>query len=96
MIAIQFDTLKLAKRLQSAGFTAQQADATAEALAETVGADLVTKDFFQVEMRDLRAELHALEQRMTIKLGGMMIVAVGAVATLTKLLYDIFRPPPRQ
>jgi hypothetical protein len=34
----------------------------------------------------IRLELRDLERRMTIKLGGLMMVAVGAVATLVKLL----------
>lgn len=35
---------------------------------------------------DLKHDLKELEQRMVIKLGGLMVVAVGAVATLVKLL----------
>lgn len=42
-------------------------------------AALATKD-------DLRRELRDLEQRMLIKLGGLMVVAVGIVAALVKLL----------
>jgi len=34
----------------------------------------------------LRAELRQLEQRITIKLGGMLVVGIGAVAVLVKLL----------
>lgn len=34
----------------------------------------------------LDAHLLQLEQRMTIKLGGLMVVAIGAVATLVKIL----------
>ena len=34
----------------------------------------------------MRLELRDLERRMTIKLGGLMVVAVGAVAALVKLL----------
>ncbi len=34
----------------------------------------------------MRVEMREMEQRMTIKLGGLMVVAVGAVATLVKLL----------
>ncbi len=34
----------------------------------------------------MRLEMRDIERRMTIKLGGLMVVAVGAVATLVKLL----------
>jgi hypothetical protein len=36
MAAVPFDTLKLARRLESAGFPAQQAGDTADALAEAL------------------------------------------------------------
>lgn len=44
MNAVPFDTLKMAQRLEAAGFTRPQADGAAEALAEALlGADLATK-----------------------------------------------------
>ena len=82
MSAITFDTLKFANRLKSAGVPAAQAEAEAEALAdvmEIAGRDLVTKEY-------LDTRLIQLEQRMIIKLGGLMVVAVGIVATLVKIL----------
>jgi len=82
MSAITFDTLKFANRLKSAGVASAQAEAEAEALAEVfdlAGRDLVTKEY-------LDAKLTQREQRMTIKLGALMVVSVGAVAALVKLL----------
>lgn len=43
MTAVAFDTLKLARRLESAGFTHDQADGAAAALAETFSAEIATK-----------------------------------------------------
>lgn len=69
MSAIPFDTLKLSERLQAGGFTAEQARAAASALAEAASsADIATK-----------ADLLSLEQRLTIRLGGMLVVAVGVL-----------------
>ena len=82
MSAITFDTLKFANRLKSAGVPSAQAEAEAEALAEVfdlAGRDLVTKEY-------LDARLTQLEQRMTIKLGALMVGTVGIVAALVKLL----------
>lgn len=82
MSAITFDTLKFANRLKSAGVPSAQAEAEAEALAEVfdlAGRDLVTKEY-------LDARLTQLEQRLTIKLGALMVGAVGIVAALVKLL----------
>ncbi len=48
----------------------------------------IDRRFAAVDLRfaKIEADLVALEHRMTIKLGGMMIVAVGAVAALVKLV----------
>jgi hypothetical protein len=62
-----FDTLQLARGLEAAGFPLDQAGKMAEAIAKaTIGADLATK-----------TDLRELEQRLTIRFGGMLIIAVG-------------------
>ena len=95
MPAVPFDTLKLARRLESAGFPPKQAGDTAEALAEAMsGAELATKadiavlkadiaalrTEFKADIAALRTELKAdielLRRDMTIRLGGMFVVAV--------------------
>jgi hypothetical protein len=56
-----------------AGFKPEHAEAAAEALSDAVGgAELVTKTGLITGLRDL-------EQRLTIKLGGMLVVAVGVI-----------------
>jgi hypothetical protein len=73
MNAVPFDTLKLADRLQAGGFSAEQARAAASALADVAtGAELVTKQY-------LDERLVSLEQRLTIRLGGMLVIAVGVI-----------------
>lgn len=63
MGAVPFDTLKLARRLEGAGFPPRQAGDTAEALAEAMsGARLATSDDIasvRTETATLRAELKA-------------------------------------
>ncbi len=89
MTALTFDTLKFARRLKEAGMDPRLAEEQAEALAEALEAnlqDLATKaDLKQLEA-DLRRDMQLMEQRLIIKLGSMMVVAVGVVAALTKLL----------
>jgi hypothetical protein len=76
MAAVPFDTLKLARKLQQASFTPEQAAGAAEALAEAMsGAELATK-----------ADLRDLEQRLTIRLGGMLVVAVGVLLAAIRYL----------
>ena len=93
MIAITFDTLKYANKLKAAGAESRIAEAEAEALAEVFELNLkevaTRKDLRQMEERfneRLDARLFQLEQHMIIKLGGLMVVAIGAVATLVKIL----------
>jgi hypothetical protein len=70
-MSVPFDTLKLARRFEAAGFDPKQAGDMAEAIAEaTVSADLATKP----DLRDL-------EQRLTIRVGGMLIIAVVILLT---------------
>ena len=78
MTTTTFDTLVYAKRLREAGVPEPQAEAQAAALADALrqsAGELATK-----------ADLRELELRLTIKLGAMLVVAIGAVATLVKLL----------
>jgi hypothetical protein len=76
MTAVPFDTLKLADRLDAGGFTPEQARTFASALVEAAsGAELATK-----------GDLVNLEQRMTIRFGSMLIVAVGVLLAAIRYL----------
>ena len=97
MNAITFDTHKFVKRLTEAGMPDAQAEILAEEQARLIENELATKrDLKELEAalkRDvkeletsLKRDIQDLEQRMTIRLGGMMIAAVGAVAVIVKLL----------
>ncbi|MFK8251421.1 hypothetical protein [Ancylobacter terrae] len=83
MSAIPFDTLKLARTLRDkARFTNEQAEGVADALADAFQDRIATKD----DVALLRNELVLLEQRLTIKIGGMLVVAVGVLTALLKLV----------
>ncbi len=93
MVAITFDTLKYANRLKAAGAESRIAEAEAEALAEVFELNLkevaTRDDLKQMEERlneKMDARFFQLEQRMIIKLGGLMVIAIGTVATLVKIL----------
>jgi hypothetical protein len=78
-MAMPFDTLKLARRLEATGFPAQQAGDMAEAIAGAISG-LVTKADLQTAIRDL-------EQRLTIRLVGTMVGAVGIILTGFKFIH---------
>jgi len=86
MATATFDTLAYAKKLKSAGFTEQQAEAQAEALAEIVDERLATKTDIHALRRIMKElELH-LKHDLTLRLGGMLAAAIAIVAALIKLL----------
>ncbi|MEK7772482.1 MAG: DUF1640 domain-containing protein [Pseudomonadota bacterium] len=89
MATITFDTLKFANALKEAGVPAAQAEAEAMALSEVLEInlkDLVTKEDLRHEVELLRRDMHDMEQRLVIKLGGLMAFSIGIVAALVKLL----------
>ena len=82
--AAMFDTLRFSRRLKSAGFTVQQAEGIAEAIAEEAINQIATKQDmtllrqdFVVLRQDVRHELDKLELTLTIRMG---IVAAAVVA----------------
>jgi len=91
-----FDSLGYAKRLRERGVPDDQAEAHAEAARDFIMAELVTK----ADLLAVRADLQAMKQelqtelrtsietqtlRLTIRLGAMLVVAIGALATILKL-----------
>ncbi len=92
MGTITFDTLKYAERLKAAGVSESQAKAEAEALrdvlAEALDTTLATKaDVVRLEKRmdSFESKLEAMEQRLTIKLGAFLVIAVGFMLTVLKM-----------
>ena len=95
---LALDTLKLARKLEAAGFEHKQAADIAEALAEAmVSADLVTKEHLDFRLREteqrLDAKIDAVEQRLTaamkemelrltLRLGGMIAVGIAILAAM--------------
>ena len=100
MNALHFDSLSYANRLKSAGMESSLAEVQASAMTEVIqgqSQNLSTKQEVQQlgqdlhkDMQtlrvDLQKEMQLLEQRMVIKLGSLMVLAIGVVATLVKVL----------
>lgn len=88
-----FNAIKYTKDLENAGFSRKQAEATLDMLYDFVESNLATKqDVVDLQHaiktleQDLRHTIEALEYKMTVKLGAMLVVAVGVIVTLQKLL----------
>ena len=92
MANIPFDTLKFVKTLEAAGIPASQAEAFSAAVRDShESVDVATKrDLKELEVSlrhdigDLRKEMKEQELRLTIKLGTIVVVALGAFTALSK------------
>ena len=72
-MSVPFDTLKLARRIQAAGFSQEQSEGLSDALAEAMG-ELVTK-------ADLRNALDALLWKLLLAI----LTIAGIVIAIEKL-----------
>ena len=89
MNATNFKSLTYANQHKAAGMDAGLAEVQASAMTEVIHGHfqtLSTKQEVQQLGHDLRKDMQLLEQRMVIKLGSLMVLAIGMVATLVKLL----------
>lgn len=84
MTAIVFDSHTFVKRLRATGFTEEQAEVIVDASRDALD-NLVTKDDLKTEVTRLETRLEAMEMRLTIKVGGMLIVAVGILIAVMRL-----------
>jgi hypothetical protein len=57
MSPIAFDTLKLAQRLEAAGLPSRQAQEIVSALGETIGDAIVTREYLDLRLEELRTKL---------------------------------------
>ena len=72
------DTLSFARHLREHGVPQGQAEAHAEAARQFIMAELVTK-------QDLTLALETQTLRLTVRLGAMLFLAVGALGAILKL-----------
>jgi hypothetical protein len=88
-MASTFDTLEISKRLKSAGFDDAQAEALTLVFRETRDADLsrlatkedllATKNDLTSAISSLRADMEIMRREITIRLGGMIVIATGVL-----------------
>jgi hypothetical protein len=89
-MGMTIDTLGLAQRLESGGFTREQAETLASALGGQP-AQLVTVPLLDQRLAALNLDqrFRELEQRLTIKMGWMALTIVGAVSAVTTILHFV-------
>jgi len=88
-----FNAFKYTKQLEEAGFSRVQAEIQLQVIAEFVEGDLATKQ----DLKDLKIELKndialleskmvQMEYRLTLKLGTIVTIGLGAMTAIVKLL----------
>ena len=85
MAASIIDTLRYARRLKEAGVAPAQAEAMADALAVELVPNLVTRSDLGNAVSELKADIAALEARLTWRLLGGVTLIVGLAVALIKL-----------
>ena len=93
MRSLVFDTLRLAQRLEAAGFPSKQAQDMASAISDTIVDTVVTREYLDLRMTELRAdttthlaELKAEMMKWMFGAVGLQTLAIlGGVAALLKL-----------
>jgi hypothetical protein len=75
------------KKLEGAGLTREQAQAHLKILEEIVDGDMATKTDVQNVKIDLKIEMKMMEQRIVLKMGVMLVAAVGFMSALYALVH---------
>lgn len=94
MASVAFDTLKLAQRLEAAGFPPKQAQDMASAISDTIIETVVTRDYLDLRLSDLRGDIrHEIAESKAEMLKWMFgavglqtLAILGGVAALLRLL----------
>lgn len=81
-----FNVLMYARKLEAVGFSREQAETQMQMLSELVEGNLASKqDLKNLELQ-IKQDVERLEYRLTIKLGTIVTIALGAFTALSKML----------
>jgi len=83
MSPVAFDTLKLAQRFEAAGVPPKQAQDMASALSDTIGETVVTREYLDLRLAELKADLL---KWMVGVIGLQTLAIIGAIAAFLRLL----------
>ncbi|MFC5473648.1 DUF1640 domain-containing protein [Paraherbaspirillum soli] len=85
MATVTFDTHKFVKTLEAAGLPEQQAEAISIAVRDShESVDVATRRDVDDLRKDIDSKLEKMELRLTIKLGTIVMLALGAFTALSK------------
>ena len=85
MKMLHVDTLAIAKKMESAGLTRDQAGAIAESISSVDSSNLTTKDDLRSTKDELRREMAELRADLTKQIYIAQAATIGILFTLLKL-----------
>ena len=75
---LTFDTHENVKKLKAVGFTEEQAEVQTRIIADLLSEQLVSRQYLDERLKEL-------EYRLIIRIGAMLVVVTGVIATLVKM-----------
>ena len=94
-MTMAFDTLKFTHRLEQVGISREQAEAHAELARDMVIADVATKADLVILGNELRSEIKLVEQHIIIRIGAMIVAAVGTLGSTPPSIASVLNRPVR-
>lgn len=100
MTAVQFDTLRYARRLKDVGVAEEQAEVQAELMAEAFGFyvdNIVTRDYFDATLdarfaqQDVRIDARFAQVEGTLRLHSALLAIIAAAVLVPQLSALVLR-----
>ena len=86
-MANNFDSVEFMDTLIEGGFPDKQAKALASAMYQLIDSQLVTKNYLDMRMAELRAEMAQLKAELIQLIVTVVVVQTGVTAVLFKFLH---------
>ncbi len=83
MNAVTFDTLGYARKLESVGFTREQAEMQAEGLRTILDERVVSREYLDARLREMEIRL---KYDLTIRLGGIVVACTAILLAALPLI----------
>jgi capsule polysaccharide export protein KpsE/RkpR len=85
MTTITFDTHEMILQLRGAGFEEKQAETIVRVILESQER-LLTREYFDARMLGIDAKFESIENRIILRIGALIVVAVGILMAYLPLV----------
>jgi hypothetical protein len=83
-----FNALRYTEEMERAGFTKSQAETSVKLLIDVMNENFATKSdilMLKSDLQSVESSIRELEYRLTIKLGSMLVIGLGVIATVMRI-----------